>query len=311
MSCTRGLFRLHIEPHLSHLRLDQVTTAAVRTWRAALLDAGASATTVAKAYRLLRAVFNTAVDDRAVRENPCRIKGADKEPTPERPTVTVAQVYRLADRMPTRLGALILFAAFTGLRWGELIALRRCDLDLAEGAVRVPRKFAELRDGTRVAGPPKTAAGIRTAVLPAVLVPVMREHLAAYVEDGTEALIFTGSRGAALRRTNFHKAASWADNIKAAGLPSHFHFHDLRHTGNTLAAASGASTRELMHRMGHASMRAALIYQHATSERDREIASELSKRIEAQQALAAEWQDEQSTGDDDEDGAAGAPTNVG
>jgi integrase len=52
-----------------------------------------------------------------------------------------------------------------------------------------------------------------------------------------------------------------------AGLPAGFHFHDLRHTGNNLAAASGASTRELMDRMGHGSMRAALIYQHATGER--------------------------------------------
>lgn len=65
-----------------------------------------------------------------------------------------------------------------------------------------------------------------------------------------------------------------------AGLPAGFHFHDLRHTGNSLAAASGASTRELMHRMGHGSMRAALIYQHATGERDREIADALQFRIE-------------------------------
>jgi hypothetical protein len=57
-------------------------------------------------------------------------------------------------------------------------------------------------------------------------------------------------------------------------------FHDLRHTGNNLAAASGASTRELMYRMGHGSMRAALIYQHATSQRDREIADALQKLIE-------------------------------
>jgi hypothetical protein len=65
-----------------------------------------------------------------------------------------------------------------------------------------------------------------------------------------------------------------------AGLPAGFHFHDLRHTGNNLAAASGASTRELMHPMGHGSMRAALIYQHATGERDREIADALQFRIE-------------------------------
>lgn len=64
----------------------------------------------------------------------------------------------------------------------------------------------------------------------------------------------------------------------AAGLPEGFHFHDLRHTGNHLAASAGASTRELMHRMGHGSVRAALIYQHATADRDLEIARELSSR---------------------------------
>ena len=71
----------------------------------------------------------------------------------------------------------------------------------------------------------------------------------------------------------------WAECVAEAGLPEGFRFHDLRHTGNTLAASSGASTRELMHRMGHASMRAALIYQHATSERDREIAAAIDARI--------------------------------
>ena len=65
----------------------------------------------------------------------------------------------------------------------------------------------------------------------------------------------------------------------APGLPPHFQFHDLRHTGNTLAAAAGASTRELMHRMGHVSMRAALIYQHATATRDQEIAAAMDARI--------------------------------
>jgi integrase len=71
----------------------------------------------------------------------------------------------------------------------------------------------------------------------------------------------------------------WVETVKAFNLPEGFHFHDLRHTGNTIAAASGASMRELMHRMGHASMRAALIYQHATSERDREIADGMDRRI--------------------------------
>src|SRR3978361_1631500 len=65
-----------------------------------------------------------------------------------------------------------------------------------------------------------------------------------------------------------------------AGLPAGFHFHDLRHTGNQLAANSGATTRELMHRMGHGSMRAALIYQHATTDRDRSIADALGELVD-------------------------------
>src|SRR6185312_15106501 len=96
---------------------------------------------------------------------------------------------------------------------------------------------------------------------------------------GGDGLGFHGPKGAPLRRNNFHRSVGWSELVTKAGLPEGFHFHDLRHTGNTLAAASGASTRELMHRMGHGTMRAALIYQHATSDRDREIAAALGARI--------------------------------
>jgi integrase len=82
-----------------------------------------------------------------------------------------------------------------------------------------------------------------------------------------------------LRRSNFGRATKWTTLVTEVGLPAGFHFHDLRHTGNQLTAASGATTRELMHRMGHGSMRAALIYQHATSERDRSIATALSALV--------------------------------
>jgi integrase len=83
-----------------------------------------------------------------------------------------------------------------------------------------------------------------------------------------------------LRRGNLGRATSWPATVVKAGLPVGFHFHDLRHTGNQLAANSGATTRELMHRMGHGSMRAALIYQHASTERDRRIAQEMAALVE-------------------------------
>jgi hypothetical protein len=96
--------------------------------------------------------------------------------------------------------------------------------------------------------------------------------------------------------------------VVAVGLPAGFHFHDLRHTGNHLVAGSGATTRELMHRMGHGSMRAALIYQHATTDRDRAIADALSDVVDAGRAEddgSDDDSDDQDDGDGD-DGAVGA-----
>ncbi len=274
------LLRLHLLPWLGDRPMDGITPQIVRTWRSDLLRQGRSETTAAKAYRLLRAILNTATkDDGLIPENPCRIRGFDKEPHTERPTASVDQVWSLSQLMPRRYSVLVLFAAFTGLRWGELAALRRCDIELDAEVVHVVRKFAELSNGQRVAGPPKSDAGFRTVALPSVLVVAVREHLVEFGLEEREGLIFTGPRGAPLRRNNFHRSVRWAEAIAAAGLPEGFRFHDLRHTGNTLTAASGASTRELMHRMGHASMRAALIYQHATNDRDRQIAAALNARI--------------------------------
>jgi integrase len=282
------LFRINIGPYLATVTLAAIKPATIRAWRKQLLDAGRPEPQAVKAYCLLRAILSTAVsEDEILPKNPCRIKGYDTYHTPERPTATVSQVHALAAAMPPRFSALMILAAFSGLRWGELAALRRCDVDLVAGTVRVPRKLAALRTGVEF-GPPKSEAGIRTVALPAAAIEAVRAHLATYVDADGEALVFTGAKGAVLRSGNFRRAVNWAEAVKAAGIAPGFHFHDLRHTGNTLAAASGASTRELMHRMGQSSMRAALIYQHATSERDREIAAGMDLRIAGETGAQSE-----------------------
>ena len=143
-----------------------------------------------------------------------------------------------------------------------------------------PEKYSGFQSGTGLIGPPKSAAGVRVVALPAVALDVLTAHMAVkeFVGDGPEALIFTGDKGGHLRASTFNPQVKWRETVAALGLPD-FHFHDLRHTGNTLAATAGASTRELMHRMGHSTVRAAMVYQHATSERDREIAEGMDKRI--------------------------------
>lgn len=149
----------------------------VRRWRKERLDAGVSAVTVAKAYRLLKAILNTAADDGLIRRNPCRIKGASVEKSPERPVLTVGQVFDLAEAIDPRYKALVLLAVFGSMRWGELVALRRCDVDLEVGTIRVVRQITELSGGQLAPGPPKSDAGKRVIVLPAAIMPVVRQHM--------------------------------------------------------------------------------------------------------------------------------------
>ncbi len=229
--------------------------------------------TVAKAYRLLRSILNDAVEDGLLARNPCTIRGAGVERSPERPVASIAEVYGLADAIEDRYRLMVLLATFCGLRLGELLALRRDRVDLLHRRVIVSEQGQELSDGTRHYGPPKTAAGVRTVALPPHLLEEVEKHLQDWVGPRGTDLLSTGPKAPELYRATFN--AGWNRARRACGM-TEFHFHDLRHTGNTLAAGTSASTKELMARMGHASARAALIYQHASEERDVLIAERLS-----------------------------------
>ena len=208
----RGLVRKHITPALGPVPIADIPPARVRTWRAAPIDSGVSPTTTAKAYRLLRTVLATAVDDRLIRANPCGIRGA----AIERPTPTVDQVFAVTDGMPSRYRALVLLATFASLRCGELAALQRRHLDLEGGFVDIRVAVVELGRGQLVVGPPKTAAGRRIVATPSELVPDMRRHLAEFVGPAPDALVFAGPLGAPLRRSNFSKF--WGRALGAADI---------------------------------------------------------------------------------------------
>lgn len=272
-----SLLRHHLAPTFGPVNVADISPPLVRRWRADKLAAGTGPTTVAKAYALLRAILGTAVADQMIRRNPCTIKGASVVHTPERPTATVQEVYDLADAIQPRYRALVLMAGFLGLRWGELIGLHRRDVDLDHAAVRVRRAVAELNNGQREIKAPKSAAGKRTVSIPAAILPEIREHLNNYAEPGADGRVFVGGKGR-LRDGTTSTACGVRRAPTSESRP--LHFHDLRHTGNTLAASTGASTRELMARMGHSTARAALIYQHASAERDRLIADAVSGLVD-------------------------------
>jgi integrase len=271
-----GLLRCQVAPYLATVTVGELTLPRVRRWRMKLLDAGTSPITTAKAYRFLRAVMATAVDDGLIKRNPCRIKGAGTENSPERPVLTVTQVYALADAVGLRYRALILLATFTSLRWAELAALRPEDIDLDARTVRVTRQLY-YHDAGHSFGPPKSRAGVRDVDFPELIVPDLREHL---VWVPSSALVFASSTGAPLAHSNFRQRI-WLPALAAVGLEG-VHLHDLRHTGNQLTANAGANLRELMARMGHDSERAALIYLHSSRERQRALTDAVGEAARAE-----------------------------
>ena len=274
-----GELRLHILPVLGDVELAKLTPAKVRDWHADLLKADKPGnTTVAKCYRLLHVILNTAVTDELLARNPCVIKGAGQEKTPERPIASIPQVFEIADVIEARFRAMVLVGAFVGLRLGEMLALTRERVDLLHGRIKGVEQYQQLKDGTLVLGPPKSDAGVRTVAIPAMLKPELEAHLAQFAASGKKGLVFCGPDGQPLRRASWYTA--WGRAMKKLDIEG-MKPHDLRHTGNTLAAMTGASTKELMARFGQSTSRAALIYQHATQDRDQEIADALNGLIEA------------------------------
>jgi integrase len=145
----------------------------------------------------------------------------------------------------------------------------------------VRQAFVEHRGTGLILGPPKSRAGVRTVAPPKAGLSVLNQHMGAHVGGAAEAFVFTGESGRTLWRGNFNKLVKWPEAVAAVGAAG-LHFHDLRHTGNTLASrAPGASLRDIMARMGHDSPRAALIYQHASREADQSIADAIDKAVEA------------------------------
>jgi integrase len=276
---TRQLYRMtlgnQILPTFEDVPLTAITPAMVRGWHAGLRTE-TGPTQRARAYSLLRTILGTAVSDDVIAANPCRIRGAGtvKAARDVRPA-SLAELEALAAAMPARYRLMVLLAAWCALRFGELAELRRADIDVKNAVVHVRRGVARTDDGP-VVKDPKSEAGKRDVNIPPHLMPAVQEHLLRHTRPGQDALLFPsahdprGHLNPATLRHPFRRAR------EAAGRPD-LHFHDLRHTGAVLAAATGATLAELMARLGHSTVSAAMRYQHAAADRDKVIAAALSE----------------------------------
>lgn len=259
---------------LAAMPLDTITAAHVRDWFGGLDEHPAQQ---ANAYGLLSAILHTAVADDLIVKTPCTIRGGGvKDRATETTPLTANEVLDLAEAMPLNHRAIVHVAAFAGVRMGELFELRRADVDPEGAWVAVRRGVTHTTGQVHVGTPKNPKAGNRVVMLPPHVGLILRQHLDLWVGSDDEALVFTSSRGGRLRASTLYRHFYRA---RAAIGREDLRFHDLRHTGGTLAAQAGATLREVQRRLGHSTVSAAMRYQHATDARDAEIAARIGETI--------------------------------
>lgn len=262
----------HLLDTFGHRQLAAIRPSDVRDWYAKTLTD--RPTMRSHAYSLLRTLMASAVNDELIDANPARIVGAGRAKRVHkiRPA-SVEELGVLTAAMPERLQLMVTVASWCALRFGEAVELRRGDIDLSQEVIRV-RRAAVRTKGAYVVTTPKSDAGVRDVAIPPHIIPLIEKHLAKFVGGKRDSLIFDTDNGGHLQPSTLYR--HWYKARTAADRDD-LRWHDLRHSGAVLAAATGASLAELMARLGHSTPQAAMRYQHAAQGRDREIAALLSK----------------------------------
>lgn len=295
----RGLLEVHVLPAFGTRRVGSITYGDADRFVRSIEELGRKPGTVRNAFFVLKMVLDYAIRDGNIRTNPCADVDLPSPQSPEMLFLTGAEVRTLATAIDERwaalyagrtgasatppYGLLVETAAFTGLRAGELAALRMANLDLRAGTARVVSSVSIVR-GRRVEGIPKTRAGRRTVVVNRALCERLRAHLGDRLLD-REALVFTEPNGTPLKFGSFY-SQRFKPAVRAV-LPEHLHglrFHDLRHTYATLLVEQGAHPKEMAELMGHSSVQITLDrYSHVMPR----MTSVLAERIDSAYRNAA------------------------
>jgi len=278
---TRALYESqfsgHIVPDLGDVPVRHLTAERVRGWYARLGSEHPRRNS--QVYGLLHAIVGTAVKDGALATNPCQIERAMNTTRKREPTILlVPELAALADsdKMPEQYKPLVLLAAWCGLRWGEVIELRRRDVGAGCEVLTVARAVTH-HGGCRIDTPKSGKA--RTVVVPPHIRAVVKHHLDAHVGPGDDDKLFTPARGGCHLNDKVFADSYYKPALKDIGREG-VTIHMLRHFGGTMSARVGGTVAETMRRLGHSTVKASMAYQQAVDERDVEIAAALSRLAE-------------------------------
>jgi integrase len=275
----------HVEGELGRIPLHKLNAAHIDRALAAYAETGAAASSVARAYRMLRRMLNVAVDRDLILKSPMRGVRAPRVPRQEMRFLSADELERLAASIDPRYRSLILVAGWGGLRWGELAGLRMGDVDHDARRVRVTGQLST--DGRRWKPETKTS-GRRTVDLPAsVMAELPGGTLSSNPADGDDRrpddpspegsfFVWTQPNGGGLNHSNFRRRF-FVPAVEKAELGK-LRIHDLRHTSVALAIAAGAHPAEIQAQLGHTSIKTTLDeYGHILPAAQRQVAERLEK----------------------------------
>jgi integrase len=256
---TRTAYRYYLDKHFTprfgKLPMRRISPTMIQAWVNDATRDGLSARSAMKYHALLHKIFARAVVDRVIAVNPAAHTALPKVITKPKQIITAAQFEAILSNVPARYRTMVLLAIETGLRWGELIALRPCDVDFNTCRVTVRRTIGEVAkkhsptaERCYVKDYPKNNEQRRLQIDRATC-QLLREHLeSCEVEDA--GLLFTSKAGTPLSRNNF-RTKFWAPAVTAAKVEQKVTFHNLRAAHASWLLAGGADIIVVQERLGH------------------------------------------------------------
>jgi integrase len=261
----RAVLRLHVLPHFGPMKLGRIAFADVDGWLSHLEAGGLRSGTIRNAYKVLKQALDYAVKDGRIRSNPCNGVALPEQVREEMLFLTAEEIAALVEEIGAPFGTLVKFAAYTGLRAGEIVGLKIGEVDWQAGTVRVLRSITDL-NGRLIEVEPKTKAARRTVPVPKFVLDDLRAYVGERIFRKDEYLFMGARKRGPLSHRNFYRRhfrpavdrlvergkQENPDGPTFPGRLAGLRFHDLRHTYASLLVAQGAHPKEMSENMGHA-----------------------------------------------------------